>query len=343
MTDPGQSETQPDPQSVDGGQAHHPFQAADSFAPPPATPPPGRPASAPPPSAWAAPATGPQGAGPTLPPPAPETLLYPSMAPVVAAPQLLIRWGMGQMWLGLGLALGLNVVVSIIGMVIWLAANGGLLANGDIQGATEKILNDLSSSPLFLGASLLTLWAGFLTGVFVASYRKGQRSLAKDFGWRIVWRTDIALGVGLAVLLRLADAGFGWLLQALGVNPSNVDNSGPIVNQTGVALIVFGLAAAVGAPIVEELFFRGLALRAIQRRFGAIVGIIGSSVLFGLLHAQPDKSGALGFSSLWLVLFTGSLGAVLAIVAVKTKRLGITVVAHMTFNASALVLAVLLK
>lgn len=265
------------------------------------------------------------------------------MAPVVAAPQLLIRWGMGQMWLGLGLALGLNVVVSIIGMVIWLAANGGLLANGDIQGATEKILNDLSSSPLFLGASLLTLWAGFLTGVFVASYRKGQRSLAKDFGWRIVWRTDIALGVGLAVLLRLADAGFGWLLQALGVNPSNVDNSGPIVNQTGVALIVFGLAAAVGAPIVEELFFRGLALRAIQRRFGAIVGIIGSSVLFGLLHAQPDKSGALGFSSLWLVLFTGSLGAVLAIVAVKTKRLGITVVAHMTFNASALVLAVLLK
>jgi membrane protease YdiL (CAAX protease family) len=252
-----------------------------------------------------------------------------------------VYWGLGQVWLGLGVALGLNLVVSLIALGIWLVDNIDSLSPGNLPGNTQTLLSDLTASPVFVLVSLLTLWFGFLLGVFVASYRNGQRSLALDFGWRFVWRTDLALGIGLAIVLRLADWAFGSALTALGVNPKSLDNSGPILDQKGVALVVIVIAASVGAPIVEELFFRGLTLRALQKRWGAVVGIIGSSVLFGLLHAQPDSSGALTFSSLWLVLFTASLGAVLAWVAVKTNRLGITVIAHMTFNLSALLLALI--
>jgi len=307
--------------------SEHPFRAPESFAPPPVP-------SAPAPPRSPTPAN-------LLPPPLPQSLVFAAVPN--PANDRSIRWGLGQVWLGLGVALGLNFLVSIVGLVVWFAFNLDSLSSGDITGATQQILDDLTTSPVFLMVSLLTLWAGFLLGVFVASYRRGQHSLKLDFGWRIVWRTDILWGIGLAVVLRLADAGFSWLLQTIGVNSSAVDNSAPIVNQQGIALIVVGLAAAFGAPIVEELFFRGLTLRALQKRWGPVVAVIGSSVLFGLLHAQPDKSGALGFSSLWLVSFVTVLGAVLAIVAIKTKRLGVTVTAHIAFNASALILAVFVK
>jgi uncharacterized protein len=269
----------------------------------------------------------------------------PAMRPVVTPKKVLgpghIYWGMGQVWIGLGVALGLNLVVSVVALAIWFAQYFDSLKSGDIGSQTQQILSDLTSSPLFVLASLLTLWFGFLFGVWLASYRNGQRSLALDFGWRFVWRTDIVLGIGLAILLRLADAGFSALVTALGVDPKSIDNSGPILDQKGIALVVIVIAASLGAPIVEELFFRGLTLRALQKRWGAVVGIIGSSVLFGLLHAQPDASGQLGVQSLWLVLFTATLGAVLAWVAVKTNRLGITVIAHVTFNLSALLIALI--
>ena len=306
-----------------------------------ATPPnPGTPANP-----WSAP-TGqqppplPYGAMPAMNPVGPAP-----MRPIITPKKVLgpghIYWGLGQVWIGLGVAIGLNTVVGLVWMGFWLAKNGGSLTPSDLPGISEKVLSDLTSSPLFVLASLLTLWFGFLLGVWLASYRNGQRSLALDFGWRFVWRTDIAFGIGLAVLLRLADAGFSALVTALGVNPKSIDNSGPILDQKGLALVVIVIAASVGAPIVEELFFRGLTLRALQKRWGAVVGIIGSSLLFGLLHAQPDAAGQLGLQSLWLVLFTALLGAVLAWVAVKTNRLGITVIAHVTFNLSALMIALI--
>jgi membrane protease YdiL (CAAX protease family) len=277
-------------------------------------------------------------AGPTPGAPAP-------LRPIVTPKKVLgpghIYWGLGQVWIGLGVGLGLNTLVGLVWFGLWLAKNGSSLSPTDLPGVSERVLTDLTSSPLFVLASLLTLWFGFLLGVWLASYRNGQRSLALDFGWRFVWRTDIALGIGLAVLLRLADAGFSALVTALGVNPKSIDNSGPILDQKGLALVVIVIAASVGAPIVEELFFRGLTLRALQKRWGAVVGIIGSSLLFGLLHAQPDSAGQLGLQSLWLVLFTATLGAVLAWVAVKTNRLGITVIAHVTFNLSALLIALI--
>ncbi len=46
------------------------------------------------------------------------------------------------------------------------------------------------------------------------------------------------------------------------------------------------LIAVVGAPLVEELFFRGLLLRSIEKRLGWVWAIVGSSVFFGLAHPQ---------------------------------------------------------
>jgi membrane protease YdiL (CAAX protease family) len=43
---------------------------------------------------------------------------------------------------------------------------------------------------------------------------------------------------------------------------------------------------AVGAPLLEEVYFRGMLYGALRRRFGIAVGLIGSGALFSLLHPQ---------------------------------------------------------
>ena len=97
------------------------------------------------------------------------------------------------------------------------------------------------------------------------------------------------------------------------------------------------VATAVGAPFFEEVFFRGVLLRALARLFGRWGGWVGptlaiviSGVLFGLAHAES-------LQLLGLAVF----GVVLGAVSYRTGRLGMNVVAHASFNILALSAVVL--
>nr|MBA3303816.1 CPBP family intramembrane metalloprotease [Acidimicrobiia bacterium] len=92
----------------------------------------------------------------------------------------------------------------------------------------------------------------------------------------------------------------------------------------GVALLV--LMVAVIAPLLEELFYRGLWLRAIERRFGRVVAVVGSSVLFGAAHLQPFDFPALA-----------GFGAIAAVLTVRSGRLGPALWAHVAFNLTAVI------
>ena len=90
----------------------------------------------------------------------------------------------------------------------------------------------------------------------------------------------------------------------------------------GILLLV--LSVVIGAPIVEEVFFRGLALRAFEARMRPRVALVVSAVVFGFAHLQPLQFPALvtiGLVCGWLVQRDG--------------RLGRAVWAHLGFNAVA--------
>ena len=91
-----------------------------------------------------------------------------------------------------------------------------------------------------------------------------------------------------------------------------------------IALVMLGVVA--GAPVFEELFFRGLALRAFERKWGAAVGVLGSSALFGAVHLQ-----LLQFPALM------AFGIIAALLVRRFKRLGPAIWAHVGFNLVAVV------
>lgn len=166
----------------------------------------------------------------------------------------------------------------------------------------------------------------------LASRLKGTRSLAVDFGLS-TRSSDIFSGVLVGVLCQVVLVP----LIALALQPilGQPDVSGPtkqlVQDADGVGLIglgIFIIFVVVGAPIVEELFFRGLVLRSIQRRLGAAWAIGLSGAFFGLAHLQDLPGDALALAMISLA----AVGVVFAILAVRSGRLGASIVAHFTFN-----------
>ena len=251
------------------------------------------------------------------PPSAPGVPGVPVSAPGNLAPvddRPLIRWGMGDVLIGLLLWLVGGIIASVI---VVITVGGGTGSSTDL-------------SELGLGAiavSLVAGWPGFVGWPIMASWFKGQRSLARDFGLRIRF-VDVGWGVlgGVAALAMSVVAGVVWRLLSDAPEPSNAGFL-PSRPSTATAIVLL-LLVAVCTPIVEELFFRGLFLRAVGRRFGLPWAVVASSIVFGLLHFQGQ-----GVESLFISGVTAIYGALFALLVIRAGgRLGPSIVGHMVVN-----------
>lgn len=75
-------------------------------------------------------------------------------------------------------------------------------------------------------------------------------------------------------------------------------------------LTVLFFIISISAGLCEEFFFRGMMLGALEKRFGFWPGIVGSALLFGLFHFNPQNLLGPVFLGLlfgYLVLVTDSL------------------------------------
>ncbi len=209
---------------------------------------------------------------------------------------------------------------------------GGTLLSGLLLGiagaATGYRQGAHQSVPLAVTAfGLLGLWAGLVGGIILYGRFWAQDSLRKDLGLYFKVPFDVAIGLVAGVGTQLvlipllyfpfeqADPTLRHRLEA----PAKTDTAG--VHGAWQISVLF-LLLAVGAPVVEELFFRGLLMRSLTRWKGPLVGIGASAVVFGLAHFELLQLPA-------LLLF----GLILGTLAYKTGRLGPGIVAHAAFNA----------
>lgn len=186
-------------------------------------------------------------------------------------------------------------------------------------------------------ADLVGLWIGLAGAAVWWSRAYGTGNLARDLGYRIGTWWDIPAGVALGLacqygLVPLLYLPFERLDSRLAHQLSQPTQKTVGAAHTSVPVVALFLLLAVGAPLVEELFFRGLLLRSLARWANPLVGVVGSGVLFGLAHFEK-----LQFAGLAL------FGIILGAVAWRLKRLGPTVAAHMTFNAVAVASVVHLR
>jgi uncharacterized protein len=229
---------------------------------------------------------------------------------------------------GIGFAVGgfaAGVVCASIATTLYASASG-----------TKVTANNFGGNI----ADLAGLWVGLLGAVLLAERSRAaldrgnwRAELARQFGLSVRLWPDLPLGIVvgvaaqfvLAPLLELPLVPFvPHLFHRLG-EPAHTLT----VHVHGAGLVLLGVLICAGSPLVEELFFRGLLLRALMGairkrspRLAVPAGVVLTGVLFGLAH----------FEALQLIAPAG-FGIVLGALATRTGRLGPGIVAHAAFNA----------
>lgn len=172
------------------------------------------------------------------------------------------------------------------------------------------------------------LWSGLLGACVVASRWWGTGDLRADYGLRSR-RSDVGRGLLLSLGARFAG---GLALAVLVAFAPELAGSNAGIFQLAegdrAALLALALLAVVGAPLVEETFFRGLLLRSLRSRLSTAPAVALQALAFGVAHSDPG----LGRQSVGVVLVVGIAGLVLGAAAERYRRLGPSMWAHAFFN-----------
>jgi membrane protease YdiL (CAAX protease family) len=141
----------------------------------------------------------------------------------------------------------------------------------------------------------------------------GLRVRAADIGWGLIYGVAaLVVGSVLAALSALLfgefDSAAGQLAEDLGDFP--------------VQRLLFALAVGIGAPIFEEICYRGLLMTGLLKRgMSRWAAVLVSAALFAAMHLEPVR----------LALLFG-VGLVLGLARVHRNNTTTPVVAHMTNN-----------
>lgn len=223
------------------------------------------------------------------------------------------HWGLGEVALGI---LGSMFLTLTLGSFIY-----------EIAGWESR-----DEVPVWgLALLQLPLWAGYLGVMVWATSTKGD-GMVRDLGVRSRWY-DAPAGVlaGIVTQLLVLPAIYLPIFRLTGIDQDEL--SAPArelaerANSTA-GWLLFALIVGVGAPVVEELFYRGLFLRSLTRRgMSDAVAVVISSAVFAAVHFQGLQfAGLLAF------------GLVAAVLTVRTGRLGPAIWAHVGFNLTTVAL-----
>jgi membrane protease YdiL (CAAX protease family) len=218
----------------------------------------------------------------------------------------------------IGAVLAVGLSVAAVGVLVFFDRPGG--------DATATIVSQLG------------LWTGLIATCALVSRRRGTGSLLRDFGFRFRW-ADIGFGFAGAIAGRVVSAAFAAPLPVSARRLRDIDDSAFVDDPHGlVAWVILIVITRVGAPLVEELFFRGLLQSRLVGRYGAVTGIGVASLLFGAAHLI-NWQGVDTFVYAWAI---AGGGIVLGLLYHLTGRLGPAIMAHAFFNAMAMLAIALL-
>lgn len=237
----------------------------------------------------------------------------PKLSPVhVGRPDTQIPIGLAALtWLGSWL--GGNVMASIV-----------IGASGEQTGEVD--------TPVWLTlASALALWIPMLLALRAVSLRSGAGTFRDDYGLR--FRPVDLVGVPVGVVCQLILLrGVYWPLEHAWPDTFTEDrlerNARTLADSAeGLWMVVLAVVVVIGAPFVEELMFRGLLQGSLSRRIHAVAAMFVVAAWFAIIHFRPvEYPGLFAF------------GLVLGACALLTGRIGMSIAAHLGFNATGLAL-----
>jgi membrane protease YdiL (CAAX protease family) len=195
--------------------------------------------------------------------------------------------------------------------------------------------NDATDSPTtwVLTLSALGLWLPF---VFMLRWvaRRADTDFRQYFGMRFAKTDWLGIPFGIfcqVVLMNVVNWPLNkWFPNTF--NPQRIETRArDMVDAAhGAWFIVLFLVVVVGAPLVEELVYRGFIQGGLQTQLGSTWALIIAAAWFTVVHLEPIE-----FPGLF------AFAIVLGLCYKRTRRIGLSVVTHLAFNATGLLLVAL--
>ena len=189
--------------------------------------------------------------------------------------------------------------------------------------------SDLTIEQLLLVAAVA--WIVLLVALVLASRRFGTGDVVADYAVR--FRPVDLVGVPVGVVTQLALIPLLYApLRALWPDTFSTEKLEERAQDladraTGLSTVLLVVIVVVGAPIVEELVYRGLLQRSMATAVGATPALVFTSVWFSLIHFSPIE-----YPGLFLAGLVFGAGVVI------TKRIGPAIVTHAAFNATGIIM-----
>ena len=209
-------------------------------------------------------------------------------------------WGMGDALISLVGAVGLSLVISLA------------LMSQNIDPENGWGLIFAFSAP----------WLAMAGWPILATSLKGNGPKI-DLGL-IAPRTHLRLGF-VAGLASLAVASLVALVVTRFTGPISSTAGDIGVNQSGIVLVIFVLMAMFGAPIAEEIAFRGILFGALAKaHVNEHLVVVITALVFALFHFEPKR---------FVILFV--IGMILGEVRRRTGSTSAAIIAHIVNNTPA--------
>jgi membrane protease YdiL (CAAX protease family) len=215
----------------------------------------------------------------------------------------------------------------------WFAAwiVGGLVLGGlalALMGADAE--GTLTIRELTVAA--VVSWGAFAVALYLVSVRAGSGDLIEDYRLAVRPIDLLAVPAGVAAQLVLIPALY-WPLQQVWPDTFSderlEERAVELVDRaSGGSAVLLVVVVALGAPIFEELVYRGLLQRSLCATVGKWLGLVVAAAWFSLIHLAPVE-----YPGLFVA------GLVFGAALVLTDRLGPAILAHVAFNVTGLALA----
>ena len=187
-----------------------------------------------------------------------------------------------------------------------------------------------------LAVSALVLWGPFIGVLLWTSKRRGSGNFAEDFSLNFqvkdLW--GVPLGVACQLLLVVVvTLPFQWLFPSLFNSEAVEKRANDLFDAAhGAWIVLLVVIVVICAPVVEEMVYRGFIQHNLGIAYGARISVMLASFWFAAVHLQlAEFPGLFAFA------------LVLGVCFARTKRLGLSIVTHIAFNATALVVMALTR
>lgn len=213
----------------------------------------------------------------------------------------------------------------VVSMILTIALVGG------VASLLDESVADVDSRAWAVGLGAVALWAPALGGIYLLCREYGSRDIRRDLAVTFVPRDVVGVAIGVASQLLLVGL-VTWPFTKIFPDTFSQDKveqraQDLLDGAKGAWVLILVVVVVIGAPIMEELMYRGVLQTSIARAMNSTAAWFIVATWFALIHMSPvEIPGLLAFA------------LVLGYQRRRTGRLGLCIVTHAAFNATGLLI-----